>query len=326
MIKNFWTGKRVLVTGGTGFIGSFVCELLLEKGAKVTTTSFSGDLSKIKHLRKDLKAMKSDLREYKQAEEVIKNKDIVLNLASKVAGIQFNINHPATMFSDNVLIAQNVISASHKQNVERLLMVSSACVYPRFAKVPTPESEGFLDDPEPTNLGYGWSKRTTELLSRFYMQEHKMKIALARPYNAYGPRDNFNPAVSHVIPGLIKRVLEGENPLNVWGSGNQSRSFIYARDLARGLLLLTEKYAVCDPVNISSDEEIKIKDLAQLVIRLSGKKTKIVLDKSKPDGQLRRKSDTRKAKKEIGFETKTKLSDGLLETIEWYKNQLKNQK
>src|SRR3989338_1186680 len=318
-MKNFWTGKNVLVTGGTGFIGSFVCEQLLAKGAKVTATTKSGSLKNVSHLTKDLKIRKADLTDFDETNKVTKNQDIILNLASKVAGIQFNINHPATMFSENIQIAQNIASASVKNNIERLLMVSSACVYPRNCIIPTPETEGFLLDPEPTNLGYGWAKRVEELIAKFYHLEYGLKVAIARPYNAYGPRDNFDPEISHVIPGLIKRVAGGENPLVVWGSGKQTRSFLYVEDLARGLLETTEKYPQADPINIGTDEEVTIADLAKMIVKLSGKNIKIVFDKSKPDGQPRRNCDTKKAKDKIGFEAEISLERGLKKTIDWYR-------
>ena len=319
---NFYKGKKVLVAGGTGFIGSFVCELLLNKGANVLVTFRKSNFDNIVHIKKDLKLIKTNLLDYKDAKKATKNIDVVLNLASKVAGIQYNIDHPVEMFGDNVIIAKNMIEASYRNNVDRFLIVSSACVYPRFASVTTEETEGFIDDPEPTILGYGWAKRVAELMGRFYFQEYGMKVAIARPYNAYGPRDNFDPSVSHVIPGIIKRVFDGENPLVVWGSGKQTRSFLYAEDFARGLLTVTERYPVADPINIGTDEEVTIGNLAKMIVEISGKKTKIKFDTSKPDGQPRRNCDTKKALAKTGFKAQIKLSDGLERTIAWYKKQL----
>lgn len=319
-MRDFYKNKKVLVTGGTGFVGSFICELLLNKGAEVFVTHRQNNLKNISRIKKNLKLIKADLLDFNQAKKATKNMDVVLNLASKVAGIQYNIDHPVEMFNDNITITKNVIEASYSSGVGRFLIVSSACVYPHFANVPTNESEGFLDDPEPTNLGYGWAKRVAELLGRFYYQEYGFKVAIARPYNAYGPRDNFDSQISHVIPGILKRVFDGENPLIVWGSGKQTRSFIYVEDLARGLLETTEKYAVADPVNIGTKEEITIGNLAKMIIEISGKKTKIAFDKTKPDGQPRRVCDVKKAKEKVGFITKIPLKKGLEKTIEWYKH------
>lgn len=316
---DFFKGKRVLVTGGTGFIGSYLCEMLLKRGATVFVTYRKENFENILHLKNDLRLIKSDLTSYSQTKKAIKNINFVFNLASKVAGIQYNQNHPVEMFLDNVEITKNVIKTSWELGVERFLVVSSACVYPRYASVPTAETQGFLDDPEPTNLGYGWSKRVAELMGRFYFQEYGFKVAIARPYNAYGPRDNFDPNTSHVIPGIIKRVFDGEDPLVVWGTGKQTRSFLYVEDFARGLLITLEKYAVADPVNIGSSEEIDMATLAKTIVKLSGKKIKINFDTSKPDGQPRRVCDVKKAEDKLGFSAKVPLLEGLERTIKWYK-------
>lgn len=319
MKKDFWKDKKVLVTGGTGFIGSFVTELLIKSGAKVTVTTLTNKLDNISTIKKEVKVVKADLTQFTDAVKITRKQEVVLNLASKVAGIQYNINHPVEMFSDNIQITKNLLEASLRNTVERFLITSSACVYPRHCSIPTPETEGFIDDPEPTNLGYGWGKRVAELLGRFYNMQYGIKIAIARPYNAYGPRDDFDPKTSHVIPGLIKRIMEEESPLLVWGSGKQTRSFLYAEDFARGLIEVTEKYAVADPVNIGSDEEITIGDLAKLIVKISGKDIKIKFDRSKPDGQPRRKCDTTKAYKKFGFRSKISLQEGLERTLSWYK-------
>ncbi len=321
-MQNFWRNKRVLVTGGAGFIGSFVVEILVQANAKVTVSTSSGHTKNIDHLKDKVSVIKCDLADFGAAMKVSKNQEVILNLASKVAGIQFNLNHPATMFSDNVAIAKNMIEAGRRNKVERFLITSSACVYPRNCTIPTPENEGFLNDPEPTNLGYGWAKRVAELFGKFYQMEFGMKVAIARPYNAYGPRDNFDPKISHVIPGMIKRVFDGENPLIVWGSGKQTRSFLYAEDFAKGLLVTTEKYPIADPVNIGADEEITIGDLAKMIVKISGKRATIKFDTTKPDGQPRRNCDTKKAFEKTGFKAQIQLEDGLERTISWYKNQL----
>lgn len=193
-----------------------------------------------------------------------------------------------------------------------------------FCTIPTPETEGFKDDPEPANFGYGWSKRVAEVQAKSYSQEYGMKIAIVRPYNMYGPRDHFDPNVSHVIPALIKRVFDGENPLTVWGDGEQTRSFLYVTDSARGILLATEKYPTADPINLGTDEEVKIKDLINLIIELSRTEPKptIFFDTKKPAGQPRRNSDNRKAREKIGFDANVSLREGIERTINWYKENI----
>jgi GDP-L-fucose synthase len=326
-LMNFWKDKKVLVTGGAGFIGSHVVERLVEKGADISIVVIdnlqSGELRNLEKVRDKIKFIKTDLKNMKECVKLCKGKEIVMNLAARVGGIEYNRLHHGTMFRDNMLINLNVLEAARLVNVERYLIVSSACVYPRNCIIPTPEEEGFKDNPEPTNEGYGWAKRMAEFMGQAYHREFGMKIAVARPYNCYGPRDHFAPEISHVIPALIKRVFDGEDPLIVWGDGEQSRSFLYVEDLARGLIEVTEKYAVCDPVNIGTDEEIKIKDLVKLIIELSGKNPKVYFDTSKPVGQPRRNCDNKKARKKVGFEAKVSLEEGLKRTIEWYRNQFK---
>jgi len=322
---NFWKGKKVLVTGGAGFIGSHVVEMLVDKKAKVTVVDNleNGTLKNLKKVKSKIKFIKSDLKDFGKAKQACKVQEIVLNLVAKVGGIEFNRLHLGTMFRDNVLINTNVLEAARLAKVERFLVVSSACVYQRDCTIPTPETEGFKGVPEPTNEGYGWAKRMAEVQGRLYAQEFGMKIGIVRPYNAYGPRDHFDPEKSHVIPALIKRIFDGEDPLVVWGNGEQSRAFLYVEDFARGLIEAIEKYPVPDPVNIGTTEEIKIKDLIKLLLKLSGKNPKIFFDTSKPAGQPRRNCDTRKAKEKIGYKAQVSLKEGLGKTIKWYRNEFR---
>lgn len=321
-MSNFWKSKKVLVTGGAGFIGSYVAEQLLHHAAIVSITTHSNNLTNISHIKKNIRIIRADLRNKSDAEQAVKDHTIVLHLASQVAGILFNKSHPASMFSDNVLMTQHILDACVKVGTDRILLTSSACVYPRGATVPTPEEEGFTHDPEPTNLGYGWGKRVIELMGKFYAMEYGLQVAIARPFNAYGPRDDFDTEKSHVIPGLIKRIYEGENPLIVWGSGNQTRSFIYAADVAQGMLAVTEKYPLAEAINLGAEDEITIGKLAALLIELSGKKVSIQFDTTKPDGQLRRSCDTTKAKNILAFQASTPLSVGLTNTLAWYEQHL----
>jgi GDP-L-fucose synthase len=321
-MKNaFWKNKKVLVTGGAGFIGSHVVEKLVQRGAKVTVldnlqNGKRGNLSKVKQ---SIRFIKGDCMNPKDAEKSCSGQEIVMNLAARVGGIEYNRTHQATMMRDNLLIGSMMLEAARKQNVKRFLVVSSACVYPRNCSVPTPESEGFMDEPEPTNGGYGWAKRMSEKLGMYYAEEFGMKVGIVRPYNCYGPRDHFDPELSHVIPALIKRIFDGENPVKVWGSGKQTRAFLYVEDLAEGMILAIEKYPVPDPINLGTDEEISIKDLVQRIISLSGINTKVEFDRTKPDGSPRRNSNNKRAVKNTGFKGKVTLDEGLKKTIDWYK-------
>lgn len=324
-MNSFWIKRKVLVAGGVGFIGSHLVEILVGNGADVTVVDNleNGNLKNVQKVKTKIKVIKKDLKNLAAAREACRNQEIVMNLAAKVGGIEFNKKHLGTMFRENVLINTNVLEAARLENIERFLVVSSACVYPRFCTIPTPEEDGFKDVPEPTNEGYGWAKRMAEVQGRLYAEEFGMKIGIVRPYNCYGPRDHFDPEKSHVIPALIKRIFDGEDPLVVWGDGEQSRAFLFVEDFARGLMKAIEKYPVPDPVNIGTDEEIKIKDLITLFLKISGKKPKVFFDAEKPAGQPRRNCDTRKAKEKIGFQAKVNLEEGLKKTIDWYRNEFR---
>ncbi|HLD25138.1 MAG TPA: NAD-dependent epimerase/dehydratase family protein [Patescibacteria group bacterium] len=320
----FWKHRNVLVTGGTGFIGSHVVEKLVALDARVRVLDRmrGGDIKNIGYLKDKVRFLPGDCARFEDAERACNGQDVVINLAARVGGIEYNRTHQATMLADNLAIAETMIEAARQSGVERFLVVSSACIYPSDAVIPTPESEGFRGEPEPTNGGYGWAKRIAEKLGDYYAQQYGMKVGIVRPYNAYGPRDHFDPAKSHVIPALIKRVVDGENPLVVWGSGKQTRAFLYVEDFAEGLIQAIEKYPVADPVNLGTNEEVTIKDLIEMIVRISGTSPKIVFDTSKPDGSPRRNSDNTKAAEKIGFRAKTPLRDGLKKTIEWYRNNL----
>lgn len=317
-MDNFWVDKKVLITGGSGFIGSHVSELLVNKGAKVTIFDHIKKQN-IQSIIEQVQLIDGDIDNLQMGIKACRNVEIVINMAARVGGIEYNQTHQGSILKENLLIACNMLEAARLARVERFMEVSSACVYPRDAKIPTPEEEGFRDQPEPTNGGYGWGKRMGELLARYYTEQFKMKIGIVRPYNCYGPRDHFDPKVSHVIPSLIKRIFDGEEPLVIWGSGDQTRAFLYVEDLAEGILSATEKHCVADPINLGTNEEITIKDLVYLILRLSNLKRRVVFDRTKPDGSPRRNSDNKKSKRIIGFEATTKLNEGLKKTINWFK-------
>jgi len=326
---SFWDGKKVLVTGGGGFIGSHVVERLLRahRGVRVTvagrmSSENKRNLSEV--LRNPfLRVIKGDLRDPRFCRKACKGQDVALNLAGVVGGVGYNSRHHASLFRDNMTLQLNVLEAARLEGVKRYLVVSTACVYPRDCKIPTPETEGFRDEPELTNRGYGWAKRMGEYIGRAYAEEYGMSVAIVRPYNAYGPRDHYDLDKSHVIAALVRRVCEGESPLKVWGDGKSTRAFLFVEDFARGLLEVAEKYPNADPVNIGSAKEISIKDLAKAVLKAAGaEKTELVFDPSKPSGQPRRACDTKKARRVLGFTAKIPLDEGLRRTIAWYRENL----
>lgn len=322
-LTQYYRGKKVLVTGGAGFIGSHLVEMLVEMGASVTVpVRPTTNLTYLEAVKGNISLVGADLFDRQQVDQCIKGQEVVMHLAAaKGGGIAYSMLHHGSLFRDNMLGFINVLDSARCAKVGRTLVVSSACVYPRDARVPAPEEDGSRDEPEPANAGYGWSKRMEEYMTLCYAEEYGMNVGIARPFNAYGPRDDFFNAQNHVIPGLITRLYAGENPLVVWGSGRQTRSFLYTTDFSRGLLMTCANESVTGPLNIGSDEEITIADLAQLVIELSGIKADMVLDTTKPDGQPRRACDTTRAKQQIGFEAQVTFREGLKQTIDWYKKE-----
>ncbi len=324
-VRQFFKNQRVLVTGGAGFIGSHLVELLVSLEAVVTvpvrnTTS----LDYLKGVADSINVLAADLNDRASVEKVTVGQDVIMHLAAaKGGGIAHSMGHHGSLFRDNLASFINVLDVAREQAVPRFLLVSSACVYPRDAKVPTPEEDGIRNSPEATNAGYGWSKRMEEYMTLAFRDEFGMNVRIARPYNAYGPRDDFFRPSNHVIPGLITRLFAGENPLTVWGTGKQTRTFLYVSDFARGLLQVCAQDKTSEPINLGSHEEVSIAALARLIVETSGKNVKIVFDRSKPDGQPRRTCDVTKARELIGFEAKVRLQDGLEKTMEWYRDEWK---
>jgi GDP-L-fucose synthase len=315
----FWKDKNVAITGGDGFIGSHLAEMLLAQGARLTIVG-RDPLRNLASVKDKLKFVQGDLRDTAFTQSAFKDAEVVMHLAGLVRGVGFNAANPATMISENVRINASVLEGAAKtESVERLLFTSSACGYPLEAKVPLREEEFFNGFPEPSNAPYGWSKRLGEIECGAYAKQYGMRIAIVRPFNSYGPRDNFNPAESHVIPALIRRAVEKQDPFVVWGTGNATRAFIYVTDVAAGMMLACENYAKCDALNLGNGTETTIRELVGEVLAAAGHSSaKLVFDSSKPQGQPRRSASIEKAKDKIGFAPKVGLKEGLGKTVEWY--------
>jgi GDP-L-fucose synthase len=321
--RAFFRGRSVAVTGGSGFIGSHVVEQLLQLDAKPIVVSRRPRGSFLEHRTENVEFRPCDLESYEATHQALQGVSVVLNVAAKVAGLEYNSKHSASIFQSNMLMFLNVIKAAQQLNIDRFLVTSSACVYPRACSIPTPEGEGFAGEPEPTNSGYGWAKRMEEYLGAQYAREFGLSVAIARPYNAYGPRDNFDPATSHVIPALIRKAFETtDGYLNVWGDGSHSRSFLYVEDFARGLLEVTARYAKADAVNLGADEEVTIRDLArqiaEMVSETRGVNVQPRFEPAGLTGQPRRRCDTSKASRLLDFRPRVHLRQGLQRTVQWF--------
>lgn len=305
--EKFWRGKKVLVTGGAGFLGSHLTPHLKELGAIVYIP----------------RSEKYDLRNYNDCLKVCRDKDIVIHLAANVGGIGYNLEQPADLFDDNILMGVNMIRAAKKQNVEKFLALGTICAYPKFTPVPFKEENLWYGYPEETNAPYGLAKKMLLVQGQAYRKQYGFNVIYLLPVNLYGPGDKFDPRVSHVIPALVRKFIlakkNGDNKVIVWGTGKPTREFLYVEDAAEGIIKAVEKYDKGDPINLGAGFEISIKELAEKIKRITGFKGKVVWDKTKPDGQPRRKLDTSKAEKEFGFKAKTNFDAGLRKTIAWYK-------
>jgi GDP-L-fucose synthase len=307
---SFWTNKRVTVTGGAGFVGSFVVEKLKERGCTHIFVPRSKDYDLI-----DNEAVKRLYRDSKP--------DIVIHLAAVVGGIGANRENPGKFFYDNLMMGVQMMEQGRLAGLEKFVAIGTVCAYPKFTPVPFKEEDLWNGYPEETNAPYGLAKKMSLVQSQAYRQQYGFNSIYLIPVNLYGPRDNFDLKTSHVIPALIRKCVDAvenqDDEIVVWGTGKPTREFLYVEDAAEGILLATEKYNKSDPVNLGSGFEISIKDLVDLIVRLTGFKGKIIWDTSKPDGQPRRCLDTSKAEKEFGFKAKTNFEEGLKKTIEWYK-------
>lgn len=310
---NFYKGKKVLVTGGTGLIGRPLVEMLIDRGAKVYVVSLD-DPSRAPY---GCKFVRADLREFSNCMNVCKNMDIIFHLAGIKGSPKMTAKQPASFFVPTITFNTNMMEAARRQNVKRFLYTSTIGVYAP-AEI-FHEDDVWTSFPSVNDRFAGWAKRMGELQAESYKIEYGWdKIAIVRPANVYGPYDNFDPGTAMVIPSLIKRALEGENPLVVWGDGTPIRDFIYSKDVARGMMMALEK-GVNVPVNLGSGKGVTIKGIAETIARfVPGGSVKIVWDKTKPKGDKKRLMDMTRAKKLLGFKPLTSLKQGIKETIDWY--------
>jgi len=310
-MKSRWKSERVLVTGGAGFLGTYVVEALRRRGFEQIFIPRSGEY--------DLVKMEAVERLYRDT-----SPGLVLHLAAKVGGIGANQRNPGSFFYENLMMGVQMIEVARRTGVKKLVATGTICAYPKFAPVPFREEDLWNGYPEETNAPYGLAKKMLLVQSQAYRQQYGFNSVVVFPVNLYGPRDNFDPESSHVIPALIRKCLEaaerGDGEIVAWGDGSPSREFLHARDAAEGILLAAERYDSSEPVNLGAGFEITIRELTELIARLCGFSGAVRWDTSRPNGQPRRKLDTSRAKRLFGFEAKIGFEEGLAETIAWYRS------
>lgn len=307
--RMYWEGKRVIVTGGNGFLGTYICEMLCDLGAKMFVP----------------RSVRYDLR-YKEACNLMfkdfPKPDVVLHLAARVGGIGATAANPAGSFYDNLSMGMNLIHSAYLNNVGKLICMGSVCAYPLSAPVPTHEHHLWKGYPEETNAPYGIAKRTLHTMLDAYHKQYGLKSVYILLANLYGPGDDFNESTSHVIPALIKKCLDAkahsDGGISVWGSGSASRDFLYVKDAAEGILLAAEKLEAPEPINIAGGQEMPISGLVEIIKAATEFHGDTAYDRSRPDGQPRRAFNTWRAEKELGWQAGTSLAEGLRQTVAWY--------
>jgi GDP-L-fucose synthase len=306
----FWTRKKVVVTGGAGFLGSYVVKALQEQNCR--------DIAVPRSAEYDLTEKAAIVRLFEQAQP-----EIVIHLAAVVGGIGANRQHPGRFFYDNAIMGIQLLEQARRFGVKKVVIVGTVCSYPKFTPVPFREAELWNGYPEETNAPYGLAKKMLLVQAQAYRQEYGFSAISLLPVNLYGPGDNFHPETSHVIPALIQKfvtaVNTGQEEVYAWGTGRVSREFLYVEDAARGIILAAERYDKPDPVNLGSGMEISIYDLATLIAELCNFHGKIIWDPLKPDGQPRRCLDTSRAEREFSFRATMGFREGLQRTIAWYR-------
>ena len=313
---DFWRDKRLVVTGGGGFLGSYVLEYLKERGCSSPFVPRSRDYD----LRRE-----SDIVRLLD----VARPHVIIHLAAVVGGIGANRENPGRFFYENLMMGTQLMEQARRFGVAKFVTIGTVCSYPKFTPVPFQEDELWSGYPEETNAPYGLAKKMLLVQGQAYRQQYGLNSIYLLPVNLYGPRDNFDPASSHVIPALIKKCVDavegGHDTITVWGAGKATREFLYVADAAEGIVLAAERYEGDEPVNLGAGAEISVKDLVELIARLTGFKGRIVWDASKPDGQPRRRLDTSRAEKYFGFRAGTSFEVGLQRTVQWYRQSLRPQ-
>ena len=308
-MESFWPDKRVVVTGGAGFLGSFVVEQLRTKGCRQIIVPRSRDY--------DLVEMEAVRRLYADT-----TPDILIHLAARVGGIGANQANPGRFFYDNLMMGSQLIEVGRRRGLSKLVAIGTICAYPKFAPIPFQEDDIWAGYPEETNAPYGLAKKMMLVQSQAYRQQYGFNSIVLFPVNLYGPRDNFDLQTSHVIPALIRKCAEardaGASEIVLWGDGTPTREFLYVEDAAEGILLAAEQYDDSRPLNLGTGEEISINGLATMISAEVGYTGRITWDKTKPNGQPRRCLDVSRIKQTIGFQAKHSLRDGLKKTIAWF--------
>jgi GDP-L-fucose synthase len=314
MNKKSWANKRILITGGAGFLGSNIVNELKKNGVSQKNLFIP-------------RSKTQDLTKWENCVKAVKGMDIVIHLAAKVGGIGLNREMPGTLFYDNLIMGIQLMEAARLEGVKKFVAVGTICAYPKFTPIPFKEKDLWTGYPEETNAPYGLAKKMLLVQSQAYRNQFKFNSIFLLPVNLYGPGDNFSTSSSHVIPALIRKFQEAKDQkrkvVKVWGTGKASREFLYVEDAAHGIILATERYNSSEPVNLGAGFEITIKDLVTKISKIMKYDGKIVWEHDKPDGQPRRRLDVSRAKKEFDFKAKMDFDTGLRKTIQWYQTHKK---